>query len=211
MNGEILALMSSLVLVTAFYIQGQAYYRAMVDMQAVQSILIATISSYLAYELHSLDLLLLAFSIVILRAFAITLFLRRGIRRSPWIREGQRGVTSMFALDLTFFSIATLVLYYLVLSRLNLSVEVGNLSTLIFPFALFFQGLFLITSRRSTVAQILGYVEEENALILLGVLLVPIPLLVEASVLLDVLGLVVVSSILTLQKQFHERVEELMG
>lgn len=82
---------------------------------------------------------------------------------------------------------------------------------LIFPFILLFQGLFLIASRRSTIAQILGYIEEENALILLGLFLVPVPLLIEASVLLDVLALVVISSLVILEKREHEVLEELVG
>ena len=77
--------------------------------------------------------------------------------------------------------------------------------------ALFFQGLFLIASRRTTYAQIMGYIEEENAIVLFAVFLLPIPLLIEASVFLDVLALVVISSVVVVEKFTHERVEELRG
>ena len=57
----------------------------------------------------------------------------------------------------------------------------------------------------------MGYIEEENAIVLFAVFLLPIPLLIEASVFLDVLALVVISSVVVVEKFTHERVEELRG
>jgi hydrogenase-4 component E len=69
----------------------------------------------------------------------------------------------------------------------------------------------LIVTRRSTIAQIIGFIEEENSIVLFGILTIPIPFLIEVSIFLDVLGLVVITSLLTLQKLEHTRLEELMG
>lgn len=82
---------------------------------------------------------------------------------------------------------------------------------LVFPLITFFQGMFLIASRKSTHTQIIGYVEEENAMILFGIFLLPIPLIIEASIFLDVLALVVISSIIVLEKNEHNPVEDLIG
>lgn len=60
-------------------------------------------------------------------------------------------------------------------------------------------------------AQIIGYIEEENGIVMLGLFLIPLPLLVEARVFLDVLGLVVISSLLIFEKREHKALEELKG
>jgi Hydrogenase 4 membrane component (E) len=72
---------------------------------------------------------------------------------------------------------------------------------LLFAFILLFQGLFLIISRKSTIFQFIGFIEEENSTILFGILLLPIPFLIEVSVFLDVLGLVIISSIFDVRKK----------
>ncbi|WP_196773420.1 hypothetical protein [Acidianus ambivalens] len=46
---------------------------------------------------------------------------------------------------------------------------------------------------------------------MLGLFLIPLTLLVEASVFLDVLGLVVISSLLIFEKREHKALEELKG
>ncbi|EQD60499.1 hypothetical protein B1B_07764, partial [mine drainage metagenome] len=67
------------------------------------------------------------------------------------------------------------------------------------------------TSRRRHFSQIIGYVEEENSLVLFAIFLLPVPIVIEASVFLDVLALVVISSVITVEKFSHERMEELRG
>ena len=53
--------------------------------------------------------------------------------------------------------------------------------------------------------------EEENALVLFAMFLLPVPIVIEASVFLDVLALVVISSVITVEKVNHEPMEELRG
>jgi len=114
-------------------------------------------------------------------------------------------------LNLAFSIIASLVVYYFVLEKIPISTEINNTLMLLFAFVLLFQGLFLIISRKSTIFQFIGFIEEENSTILFGILLLPVPFLIEVSVFLDVLGLVIISSILTLEKAEHSRLDELKG
>ena len=56
----------------------------------------------------------------------------------------------------------TFIIYSLVFSRITFSIagSIAGDTILVFPLALFFQGLFLIASRNSTFSQIIGYIEE---------------------------------------------------
>lgn len=210
MNVEVLETILALIIVSAFYIQGQAYLKPQIYGQAIQSAIISLLAFYLGYEFRSLDYILLGVAVVFLRSILITFFLLRSLKRKPGLRESTRGVASELVLDLVFFIITVIIVYYLILQKANLVTEVNPL-LLVFSFILFFQGLFLILSRKSTISQILGYIEEENSLILFGSLLIPIPFLIEVSVFLDVLAIVVISSILVLEKPQHSTLEELKG
>lgn len=211
--GEVLLLpLSSLILITAFYMQGQEFIRPMIRGQLVQSILLAAISLIMGFITGDYDFLILAVLIVVLRGFLITYFLERGIRKDQsHLHERQVSVAYLFIISLVFVLTAVLIVYSVVFSGIRTESITGNRGILVFPLALFFQGLFLIASRRTTYAQIMGYIEEENAIVLFAVFLLPIPLLIEASVFLDVLALVVISSVVVVEKFTHERVEELRG
>ena len=205
-------LISASILVSAFYIQGQRYIMSMIRGQLAQSILIATASFLLAYLENSIDLLILGLLILILRGILITYMLEtRMPKRKSYVFEEGVNVPYLFLVDLVFIVIAVFIIYSIIFSSLVPISQPGNSSTLLFPLLLFFQGLFLITSRRSTFTQIVGYVEEENGLVLLALFLLPVPIIIEASVFLDVLALVVISSVITVEKATHERMEELRG
>jgi hydrogenase-4 component E len=66
-------------------------------------------------------------------------------------------------------------------------------------------------TRRNSFAHFVGYVEEENGVIFLALTIIPLPLLIEISVLLDVLALIIAGGILVTDNVEHTRVEELMG
>lgn len=204
---RIIELLSISIIVTAFYVQGQAYYKPLIKVVGIQSVIIAGLAILLGFTTRMIDYYILAIILIILRGYVIPVVLLRALGQRYGERERITGVASLLVIDLTFFFTAVLIIYEIVIARLG----IPNGIYLIFAFSLFFQGLFLIASRRSTPAQIVGYLEEENALVLLGVFLIPIPLLIEASVFLDVLGLVVISTVLILQKREHVPIEELRG
>ncbi|QGR18676.1 hydrogenase [Stygiolobus azoricus] len=208
---EIIQLINSFIILVAFYIQGQAYFKPQIYAQAIQSGLISALSFYLAFITGISDYVFLGIIIIFVRSALITFFLLKGLKKIHGYRESTRGVASELILDLAFFITASLILYYLVVSKYNSLLNANNSYDLVFSFALFFQGLFLILSRKSTVSQILGYIEEENSLVLFGIFLIPIPFLIEVSIFLDVLGLIIISSVLTRVKEEHKIIEELRG
>jgi hydrogenase-4 component E len=202
---EIIELISIIIIITAFYIQGQAYYKPLVKMSGVQSIILAILSTFLGIITGIVDYFILAIIIVTLRGIITPYVLIKMLGNKFGEREKIKGVASLLVIDLAFFFIAIIIIYEFIIGRIFHQVE------LLFPLSLFFQGLYLIVSRNSTPAQIIGYIEEENGIVMLGLFLIPLPLLVEASVFLDVLGLVVISSLLIFEKREHKALEELKG
>jgi len=207
----LLELISASIIISALYIQGQAYFKPIIYVQAIQSALISILTFYLGFALKLIDYIILGSTIIILRSFLITFFLIRGLKAKPGIRENTRGVASELVVNLAFFFLAVFIIYYFVLGNIGITTEAGTTTLIIFSFMLFFQGLFLIVSRRSTIAQIIGFIEEENSIVLFGILIIPIPFLIEVSIFLDVLGLVIITSLLTLEKLEHTKLEELRG
>ena len=211
---NIVFLSAALATVSGFYIQAQEYIRSMVRGQFVQAILIATTIFVLAFVESSIDLVVLGLLVLVLRGYLITELLERRIPgKGSDLKEKDIGIASHLLLDLVFIMIGTFIIYSLVFSRITFSIA-GNIAggtILVFPLALFFQGLFLIGSRNSTFSQIIGYIEEENALVLFAIFLIPVPIIIEASVFLDVLALVVISSFVVLEKFTHNPMDELRG
>lgn len=205
-------LLSALILIAAFYVQGQRYIVSMIRGQFFQSLLIAIISFFLAYVEDSIDLVILGILIIILRGIIVTILLERRVPdRKHYIFEDDVNVPYLFLVDLIFIVVAVFIVYSLAFSSLVPKYSFLGSSDLLFPLLLFFQGIFLITSRKNTITQVIGYIEEENSLVLFALFLLPIPLIIEASVFLDVLALVIISVIVNKEKPVHEVMEALRG
>ncbi len=211
----VIYLISSIIAISAFYIQGQEFIISMIRAQSFQSIFIAIIAFIMGWEEKSYDFFILGVLIIVLRAFLINYFLEKRIPKGKvYLYEKKVSLSYLFLLDLIFIVISVFIIYSIAFSGIILHSFLensGSSAVLVFPLILFFQGLFLIASRRTTYTQIIGYVEEENSLVLFAMFLLPIPTIIEVSVFLDVLALVVVSSIVVLEKLNHEPMEELRG
>lgn len=204
--------LSGFIIISAFYLQAQEFIRSMVRGQMVQSILLAGMSFLVGVLEKSFDFFILGILIIILRGFLITYMLEKRVPpERVHMYEKKVDVAFMFLVGIIFVVAAVFVIYFLSFSNTGLVPEVSSGAVIIFPLTLFFQGIFLIASRKTTYAQIIGYVEEENAIVLFAIFLLPIPLIIEASVFLDVLALVVVSSVVVVEKFSHEKMEDLIG
>ncbi|BCS93900.1 hypothetical protein L3N51_00509 [Metallosphaera sp. J1] len=203
---EIILILSFLLPVTALYVQGQAYFNPAIKIIGIQSLLIGIISFIYYFLTENVEFIILGGIIFLTRAFLTPYILLKTVRFKEWDRERVK-VLSSFVVNLAFFFSATLLVVYAVFVKVIPTEYEG----VIMPMTLFFQGLFLIASRKSTTAHILGYIELENSLVVLGISLIPPPILIDATVFLDVLALVVISSVIIVEKRDHEPVEELRG
>ncbi len=207
----IIYLIAALIIVTGFYIQGNKYIRSMAITQSFQSFLIAIVSFMLGFALKDYTFFILGILVIILRAFLVTYFLINKIpKNKSYLYESKLSTAYLLIMDLIFIIVSIFIVYSISFIHIKtITFPVSNI--ILFPLLLFFQGLFLISSRRRTIAQVLGYIEEENSLILLGVFILPVPIIIESSVFLDVLILVVIFSVISIEKPIHEKMEELRG
>jgi hydrogenase-4 component E len=213
-NGTIDALIGLGLLLSALYLQSESFLDPMVDGIAAQSLLLAALLGWLAYADQSVELAVVAVFVFALRVLIIPYILRRQIRAFRWrareIRASQR--VAGHALLAVVFAIATWFVF-----QETLASALPSLPGIALPFVLLVEGLLMLATRTNTLVQVIGYLEEENAIVYAGVLfVVAFPLLIEVVVFLDVLGVVLVSIILSIQRSVigipeEEPLEELTG
>ena len=203
--GEVESILGALILGSALLVQIRSYTRPMISTVVTQSVLLAAMAILIGVEVRSYDLIILAFLIVLLRGVLINYVLQKRLPRGRvFVREYSHGVPSV-----VIASIIVLIVSFLIYRVSFYPYVQDNLGAI--GLSVIFQGLLLIMTRRNSFAHFVGYVEEENGVIFLALTIIPLPLLIEISVLLDVLALIIAGGILVTDKVEHTRVEELMG
>jgi len=210
--GALVYLLCAVTLVSAFYILLQPFIKSMVRGIILQSVLVGVISFIMAWYLGDADFVVLGVLVIVLRGTLVSYFLEREIPgRSDLFREATNGLSSTFLIALVFAGIGIFVVYFFVFYRLIPEATIGTNTIIAFPFVLMFLGIYLILSRTNTLAQIVGYVEGENSMVLMSIFLVPVPFIIELSVFLDVIAMVVIAAIVAKEKTDHLVIEELRG
>ncbi|MHB8361519.1 MAG: hypothetical protein ACYDAO_03525 [Thermoplasmataceae archaeon] len=202
---EILNVIAVSLLFTGIWAQIGTYVMAKIHVIIIQSFLLAAYAIILGILNASLDLIILGLLTAGLRGFLTGYILFTKLpNRGHLFREISSGVPSI-----TIFSVILLVvslaIYHLVFFPF-IGSNIGGIG-----FAMMVQGMLLIASRKNKIAQFTGYIEEENAIILLSLGIIALPLIVEISVLLDVLALVIVSAVLISESLETENLQEMIG
>ena len=207
MNGteEVIALVGVGILLTALYLQSESFVDPLIRAIALQSLLLAGLLGWLAWTEGSIDLAILAGLAVVVRAIFIPYVLRRQIRAFRWkVRElhAAHRVTGH-----ALAAVALAIIAWFVFQQTLASVFPEPGAAL--PFILLVQGLLMLATRSNTIVQVIGYLEEENAVVYAGALFAQaFPLFVEVVVFLDVLGVVLVGVILSIQRDVTGTPEE---
>ncbi len=204
-SGELLALVGVGILLTALFLQSESFVAPLVRGIALQSLLLGGLLGWLAYSESSLDLALLAGLAVVIRAGLIPWVLSRQIWAFRWrIREvhaAQRVTGHALA------AVALAIVAWFVFQETLASIFPEPGAAL--PFVLLVEGLLMLATRSNTIVQVIGYLEEENAIVYAGALFAPsFPLFVEVVIFLDVLGVVLVGVILSIQRNVMGTPEE---
>lgn len=209
---EIIYMLSAATLLTAFYILLQSFIKSLIRTVITQSVLIGLISFVMAYYLKSLNFVILGLLVIILRGWLVSYLLERQIpKRKELFREYTKGTPSTLLAALILAVMSIFVVYFYVFSNLITDVTFGTSSILVFPFVIIFLGIFQIISRKNTLAHVVGYVEQENGLVLMSIFLIPVPFIVELSVFLDVIALVLIASVVAKETSEHKDLQELRG
>lgn len=204
-NHELVNFVGILMLISALSVQISSYIRPMINSLVTQSVLLAVMATYLGIVELNILLIALAALIVLLRGVLLTYVLSRRLPRGrKFVREYSTG-TGVALLSSVVVFIVSFIIY-----RLVFFPAVGHPEGAI-ALSLITQGMLLILTRRNSFAHFIGFVEEENGIVLLSLSVIALPLVIEINILLDVLALVVAGAVLIHEKIEHEPVEELMG
>ncbi len=198
-------LLGMALLLTALYLQSESFLGPMIDGIALQSILLGALIGWLAVTGADRSLAVVAVLIVGVRGFLIPRILRGQMRAaggsSREIRAAQRTTGHLLAAV-----VVALISWFLFQETLAPALPAAPGAAL--PFVLLAEGFLLLATRSASLAQILGYLEEENAIVYAAILFVAaFPLLIETVVLLDVLGVVLLSFVLGRQRALLGRPE----
>jgi hydrogenase-4 component E len=205
-TAEVVALVGVGILLTALYLQAESFIDPLIRGIALQSLLLGVLLGWLAYSERSVDLAILAGLAVAVRSLFIPYVLRRQIRAFRWrVRERHASHrVSGHALAAVTVAIVAWLVFQLTLAPAF--PETGGA----LPFVLLLQGLLMLATRGNTIVQVIGYLEEENAVVYAGALFAQgFPLFVEVVVFLDVLGVVLVGVILSIQRDVTGTPEEI--
>lgn len=192
------------MILSALYMLGQAYIDPTIRAVAIQSFLISALLGILFLHTEDVNLLYLALITAVMRGVVFPRIMLYQVRRFKHkLREtGVGKKTPMLVITGIIIAIIGYALFRSVvfpfLTNTQLSV----------PFVLLLLGFFLIITRRNTLGQMSGYVQQENAVLYMGALIAPgIPFLIEFAVVLDILGVVLVAVILSAQRDIFQTLE----
>lgn len=189
------------VILSALYMLGQTYIDPTIRAIAIQSLMISALLGLLFLSTNNINLLYLALITGAMRGIVFPRIMLYQVRRFRHkLRE--TGVGKKTPMLIIIGIIISIIGYGLFKSIVFPFLPNTQLSV---PFILLLLGFFLIITRRNTLAQMTGYIQQENAILYIGALIAPgIPLLIEFAVVLDILGIILVSVILSAQRDvFH--------
>jgi hydrogenase-4 component E len=204
-SAEILALVGVGILLTALYLQSESFVDPLIRGIAVQSLLLAVLLGWLAWTARSVDLVILAGLTVAVRAVLIPYVLRRQIRAFRWRMRELHAAHRVTGHALAAVALAVIAWFVFQQTLASIFPQPGAA----LPFVLLVEGLLMLATRSNTIVQVIGYLEEENAVVYAGALFAQgFPLFVEVVVFLDVLGVVLVAVILSIQRDVTGTPEE---
>jgi len=124
---------------------------------------------------------------------AIMLHALHSLHEKPWRVREEKPILGIGGSILV--SLVLIIIGFFIYQ--NSLYEVLKIRTGAVPFALFLQASLLIISRKHAYIQMMGFLVMENAVVMLsGWVFSGLPFVVEAGAILDLLGLVVVSSLI---------------
>jgi len=207
MHIEIFVLVGFLEIVLSIFMQWQTYILSNIKTFAIQSWILGIFLMYFGLLNGDMSMIILSLLTIITRAIFIPIYLSNTINKQTYrARENKHRVSvSLSILISVLLAIFSYILYSLVLF------EFGK-SLISIPITLMLQGTFLIVSRSNAYAQLIGYLVMENSMFLLSYLFSGLPFIVEAGIILDILGVVMIGGILMkIRDEDIQKEEELYG
>jgi hydrogenase-4 component E len=191
---QILQVLGALLLLTAFAAIASRRVVEYINAFAIQSIALALVAGVVGYYTGSIHLYVVAVLTVLIKTVAITAILRAVAARLTSQRE--LGLYLNLPVSLLVGSLLTLLAFF-VSPTVVAPGTFLNEPPLAVSMALVLIGLFILSSRRHAVAQIVGLLMIENGLFSGAIAIAyGMPLIVEFGILFDILVAVIVLGLL---------------
>lgn len=191
---QLLQALGALLLLTTFALVAARLLSGALQAYAVQSLVIALVAAVVGYYTHSIDLYIVAVLTVIVKCGVIVWILRNVTQRL----EVQREMRPYLGIPASLLICALLTLLAFFTSPAVVAPGTFlNEPPLAISIAMVLIGLFILSSRRHAIAQILGLLTIENGLFSGAIAIAyGMPLIVEFGILFDVLVAVMVMGLL---------------
>jgi hydrogenase-4 component E len=197
---RLLDLAAGLFLLTAVGALWRRQLTAMVRLFAVQGVALAMLVATLGVHEGSVELVVVACGIGILRAGVLPLLARRVLRNAP---TEQRETSQSVNIAASLLAAAALTLLAFAISR-PLVALAPSPATALFPIglAVVLIGFFALVSRRRALSQLVGFLLLDNGITATAFLATAgVPLIVELGVSFDILLVIVVLQVLAARLQ----------
>jgi hydrogenase-4 component E len=194
MTSQVLSLLGALLLLTAFRTVASRRLGDFISTFAQQSIVLAAVATVVGYATGTTDLYAVAALTLLVKAWAIPAILRRVASDLP----ADDGVRSAIGIPLSIvISIGLAVLAFLASPSVAVSGTLLNEPPLAISVTMVLMGLFVISTKRHAVAQLVGLLTIENGLFSGAIAIAyGLPLIVEFGILFDILVAVVAVGLL---------------
>ncbi len=195
-----------LILLYGFVIISENFIHSLIRHLQAQSILLGFL--ILAFGVYLGDYAIIALSALtfIFRGYVVPEILIKDLKRDPVWKHRELETKAKHTLVVGIILALTGLLFYRAIYT-----TLGTWNAAI-PFVLLLLGLLIIVMRKNAIAQISGYIVEENALLYMGLILAPMSFLLEVGVLLDIIGAVLLAVILGAEKEYGPlEIDELSG
>jgi len=194
LNLQILDILGVLLLLSAFAMIASRHLNDYLNAFAVQSGVLALIAAVAGYITHSIDLYVLALLTIVVKVGVIT-YILKGVSERLHLQREVRLYLNLPASLLAGAGL-TLVAFFVSPHLVNGGMRL-NEPPLALSIAVVLIGLFILSSRRHAIAQVVGLLTVENGLFT-GALAIAhgMPLIVEFGILFDLLVAVIVMGLL---------------
>jgi len=190
---QLLQILGTLLLLTAFTTVAVRFLQQAISLYAIQSLILALIAVVVGYFTGSIDLYLVAVLTVLVKCGVVTWILRRTTARLLVQRE----IRPYLTIPVSLLVCAALTLIAFFTSPAIAPGTFLNEPPLAISISLVLIGLFLLSSRRHALTQVIGLLTIENGLFSGAIAIAyGMPLIVEFGILFDILVAVMVMSLL---------------
>lgn len=191
---QVLQVLGALLLLTAFATVAARHINGAIGIYAIQSFALAMVAVVVGYFTGSSDLYIVAVLTVIVKCRAIAWILRNVTNRLHLQREARPYLT--IPVSLLICALLTLLAFFTSPAVVAPGTFL-NEPPLAISIAMVLIGLFLLSSRRHAVIQVIGLLTIENGLFSGAIAIAyGMPLIVEFGILFDILIAVIVMSLL---------------